>query len=305
MGVVAAFGPIWILTAAGYLARRLGLVGQQATAALGRLVFHLAMPAALFLTLSKTPVTDLGAGRALIAFGASMAIVIVVGWVLAERWHGRRDGEPVIWGMAAGYVNSANLGLPVALHVLGDASFMAQALLLQVLVVTPLILIALERRRGGGRMRLRRVAGLPLRNPIILGSALGVAVSVSDVPLPVVAQTSLALLAAAAVPLALLTLGASLHRDQPASRVPLTEVAAVTSLKVLGQPLVAYGIGLALQLTPAQLLAVVVCAALPTAQNTFIFAQEHQAGEEFASRVVLLTTMLSLGILAAAPALLS
>ena len=50
--------------------------------------------------------------------------------------------------------------------------------------------------------------------------------------------------------------------------------------------------------------AVVVCAGLPTAQNTFIFAQEYGVGEALASRSVLITTALSMATLAASAALL-
>ena len=48
----------------------------------------------------------------------------------------------------------------------------------------------------------------------------------------------------------------------------------------------------------------VVCAGLPTAQNTFIFAQEYGVGEALASRAVLVTTTLSLATLAGTAALL-
>jgi predicted permease len=48
----------------------------------------------------------------------------------------------------------------------------------------------------------------------------------------------------------------------------------------------------------------VVCAGLPTAQNTFIFAQHYRAGEAIASRAVLVTTTLSMASLAATVALL-
>ena len=69
--------------------------------------------------------------------------------------------------------------------------------------------------------------------------------------------------------------------------------------------MVAYALGaFALHLSHPQLLAVVVCAGLPTAQNTFIFASEYGAAEALASRAVLVTTTLSLGTLAAAAALL-
>ncbi len=306
MSLASAFVPIWILTVVGYVACRRGLLGEAVAAVLGRFVFHLAMPAALFLALSRMPLSGF-AGRALLAFGVSTAAVIGFGWVGASRLFGRRPDERPIWGMAAGYVNSANLGIPIATQVLGDVSFLAAVVLLQVLVVTPVILIALDRHTDpAGRVRIRRIASLPVRNPVILASLLGVACSAASLRLPSTVEVSLTLLAGAAVPAALVALGASLHRTTPSRAEPTgpAELVVITVLKLVAQPVIAYAAGLALRLPAPQLLAVVVCAGLPTAQNTFIFGQEYGVGETVANRAVLVTTTLSLVTLAAVAALL-
>ncbi|ADL46260.1 AEC family transporter [Micromonospora aurantiaca (nom. illeg.)] len=309
MSLVSAFVPIWILTAVGYAACRWGLLGEAAASVLGRFVFHLAMPAALFLALSRMPLSGF-AGRSLLAFAVSTVAVIGFGWAGASRLFGRGPGERPIWGMAAGYVNSANLGIPIATQVLGDVSFLAVVVLLQVLVVAPVILVALDRRSDpAGRIRVRRIASLPVRNPVILASLLGVACSATGLRLPSAAAAPLTLLAGAAVPAALVALGASLHRTAPSRAEPAepagaAELAAVSALKLVAQPVVAYAAGLALHLSAPQLLAVVVCAGLPTAQNTFIFAQEYGVGEAVANRAVVVTTTLSLATLAVAATLL-
>ena len=75
MSLIVAFVPIWLLVAAGYAARRLPvrgrrLLGDRLLSALSWFVFHVAMPAALFVTLAKTPLTGFDA-RPLIAFAIS------------------------------------------------------------------------------------------------------------------------------------------------------------------------------------------------------------------------------------------
>ena len=341
MRLISAFIPIWCLAAAGYGARRQRLLGDDAASVLGRFVFHLAMPAALFTTMAATPVSRFSLPP-LLAFAGSAVAVIALSWLLISRWFGRRPGERPIWAMAAGYVNSANLGIPVAQQILGSVSFLAEVVLVQTLLITPVILIALDRHHAeDGRIHLRRIATLPLRNPVILASLLGVVWSATKLPVPGTARTTLGLLAAAAVPAGLVALGASLHVTRPEVAQPQEdappegaqpedappegappeyappegrgdraagtargELAAVTALKLLGQPLLALGAGWALGLSRPELLAVVVCAGLPTAQNTFIFAQEYGAAEALASRSVALTTAFSLATLAAAAALL-
>jgi len=206
--------------------------------------------------------------------------------------------------MAAGYVNSANLGIPIALQVLHSVSFLAEVVLLQVLVVTPIILIALDRHAdASGGVRVRRILSLPVRNPVILGSALGLVWSTAHLHTPAQVSNCLNLLAASAVPVALVALGASLYGG---ARMPAAgrEIGVLTTLKLVFQPLVAFAVGELLNLPHDQLLAVVVCAGLPTAQNTFIFAQEYGVGEALANRAVIVTTTCSLATLATVATLL-
>ncbi|MEU1846221.1 AEC family transporter [Micromonospora sediminicola] len=306
MSLVSAFVPIWVLTAIGWAACRWGLLGAAAASVLGRFVFHLAMPSALFLALSRMPLSGF-ANRSLLAFAVSTAAVVGLGWVGASRLFGRTPGERPIWGMAAGYVNSANLGIPIATQVVGSVSFLAEVVLLQVLVVTPVILVALDRHSDpAGRVRIRRIASLPVRNPVILASLLGVVCSAAGLRLPSAAEASLTLLSGAAVPAALVALGASLHRPAASRAEPAepAELAVIAALKLVAQPVIAYAAGLALHLSAPQMLAVVVCAGLPTAQNTFIYSQEYGVGEAVANRAVVVTTTLSLATLAAAASML-
>ena len=318
MGLIAAFGPIWILTAVGYFTRRRRLLADNMAEVLGQFVFHLAIPADLFLILSRTSLSGL-AGRELAAFAVSTVALMGAGWFAAGRWFGRKPGERAIWSMAAGYVNSANLGIPIAMRVLGSASFVIEVLLLQTLIVTPIVLTVLDRHDdAAGRIRVRRIASLPLRNPVILASGLGVIASVTGFRPPSVLLDPLTLLGAAAVPTALIALGASLYRPAeaaPAGSAPAgsaaapaesgpAELAAISVLKLAVQPAVALAAGLAFALPHAELVAVVVCAGLPTAQNAFIYAQRYRAADALASRSVMITTILSMATLIVIAALL-
>src|SRR5258707_12116800 len=120
MSMVRAFEPIWLFAAIGYAARRWRLLGDRAVTALAWMVFHLAMPTALFVRLSRTPLTGFD-GRQLAAFSASTAVVIGAGWYCAGRLFDRKHGERAIGGMAGGDVNAANLGIPTAMPGLRSA----------------------------------------------------------------------------------------------------------------------------------------------------------------------------------------
>src|SRR5258708_17397821 len=224
MAMLRAFAPIWLFAAAGcaarYPARRWQLLGDRAVSVLAWFVFHIAMPAALFVRLSRTPLTGFD-GRQLTAFVASTAVVIGAGWYGAGRIFDRKSGERAIWWIAGGYVHAPNLGIPIAMQVLGSVSFLVEVLLLQTLIITPVVLATLDRHGDvGDKNRFRRLATLPVRTPVLLASALGIAASAAGFRVSPIVQTPLAFLSPPPVPAALIPPAASLYPPQPA---PLPE----------------------------------------------------------------------------------
>src|SRR5260370_32373236 len=186
MSMLRAFESIWLFAAAGYAARytarRWQLLGDRAVSVLAWFVFHIAMPADLFVRLFRTPLTGFD-GRQLAAFAASTAVVIGAGWYCAGRIFDRKHGERAIWAMAGGYVNAANLGIPIAMQVLGNVSFLVEVLLLQTLIITPVVLATLDRHaEAGGKIPFPRLATPPLRNPVIPRSAPSLPASAAPLP---------------------------------------------------------------------------------------------------------------------------
>jgi malonate transporter and related proteins len=298
--VLTGFLPIWAVTALGWLGGHYRLLGKGAQHVLGRFAFTFAMPSLLFLTMAKSHVGDLatiGVG----VFAASLVAVFAAGLALSRWLFDRRPADQAIGAMCAAYVNSANLGIPVALHVLHDTSFIIAAAFFQMLIITPLILVLidLDAHRGTGDLWARMLR-LPFRNPVIAASAAGLTVAVlgKGDHLPGELTSPLQMLGGAAVPTALFALGMSLDaraRPSPAGR---TERRLLVALKVVVQPLLAYvlaryGFGL----TGHALFAIVMCAGLPTAQNAFIFAAEYDLDTDLPRDTVLLSTLLSMASL--------
>ncbi|ROR45594.1 AEC family transporter [Kitasatospora cineracea] len=297
--LVSAFAPIWALTAVGWLAGRTGLLGADAEAVLGRFVFHVSMPAALFTVVARTDLASF-ADRWVLAFAAGTLVASVLGLAAGLRAE-RSTTERTVAVMAAGYVNSGNLGIPVAAQVLGSASFAAPVLLFQVLLVTPVLLTVLDASTGtappSSAARLRRLAMLPLRNPVILGAGLGALFSAEGWHLPGPLAHSADLLGAAAVPTALVTLGLSLHTPPgtAAQRPDRGELGVAVLVKTVGQPLAALAVGaLLLHLRGPQLRAAVLMSALPTAQNVYVYARLYGAAPVLARSAVLASTVLSM-----------
>ncbi|MBT2369880.1 AEC family transporter [Streptomyces sp. ISL-10] len=224
MTVLSGFLPIWAITAVGWAAGRYDVLGKQAQSVLGRFAFAFAMPALLFLTLARADVSRL-ATLGLAVFAVSVLVVFAIGLLLGRRVFRRRPGDRAIGAMAGSYVNSANLGIPVAVHVLDDASFVIAAALFQTLFITPLILVLIDLDAGGSatRERFRRILRLPLHNPIIAASAAGITVAALGWQLPHAVTEPVRMLSGAAVPAALFALGMSLNAGRGGKLPPAGE----------------------------------------------------------------------------------
>ncbi|MDD9347305.1 AEC family transporter [Mumia sp.] len=305
-GVLEGFGVITVVIAVGFVLAHLGVVTLDYQWMLSRLVFFVGSPALLFSVLADTDVGG-ALSKALVANAASVAAVAVIALVLA-RWRWRRGwADTTLAALCAGYVNAGNLGLPIAIYVLGDASAVAGALLLQLLVLAPLAFVVLDQSESMERPTVLTVLSRPFRNPLTVGAVVGVVVALTGVPVPRWVADPIDLLAGLAIPGMLIAFGISLRLGpRPGASGAGTQVAILTVVKLAVQPLVAYLVArFALGLDGSALLAVVVVAGLPTAQNVFVTAVRYDRSVAVVRDVVFATTVLSFLTILAIAALLA
>jgi malonate transporter and related proteins len=241
----------------------------------------------------------------LIASLGSVAVVATTAVVLARLLWKREAGDTVIAAFSAAYVNAANLGLPIAAYALGDAALVAPMLLAQLVILQPSGLAVLDTityvpapDTSARRLLLIRLSQ-PFRNPLAVGSLIGLVLALTGIKLPVIINAPLTLVGGIAVPSMLLAYGISLRLGPPpGAGEPTIQIATLATLKLVVQPIVAYLIGAyAVGLAGHNLLAVTVIAALPTAQNIFTFALRYDRGVILARDMIFVTTLLSVPVI--------
>ncbi|MGC5584170.1 AEC family transporter [Ornithinimicrobium sp. W1665] len=296
--VLQGFWLIAAVVAVGWLLAHTRLFGRTEQQMLARLTFWVGSPALLFLVVADADVGVIFSGF-LVATVAGVVVTAAAYLLLARLVLRRSLTHALMGGMSVSYVNSNNLGLPIAIYVLGDASWSAPIILMQLLVLQPAWLAALDASQSG-RVSLGRLLRSPVTNPLTIGSMLGLVVALTGITLPAVVRGPTELVGGLAIPGMLLAFGISLRLSPlPRGRDNLAELAAVVLLKLGLMPAVAGLVaGPVLGLSGAEVLAVVVMSTLPTAQNVFVLAVAYGRGEDIARDSVFVTTVL------AAPAML-
>ncbi|MGW2095017.1 AEC family transporter [Promicromonospora sukumoe] len=324
-GVLLGFAIVLVLVGVGFVAAW-ALPGEARAMQRGiaPLVYYITNPALMFLLMSDA---DLGAVLrtytpiALITAAATgLLYALVAGGLL------RRPAGPVAAGaMASSYVNAGNIGVPIALYAVGTAAPVVSVLIAQLLVVAPVYLsvFAWCRHRAGraGRFAAPRSdddgasadgaaaddAGptrslgatlvRSLANPVTVATGLGLLAAAFSVDLPPVLGQPVEMLGHASVPLLLLLFGMSLRGQRPLGRDARAEVVLGTVLKSLVMPVLAWVVGRFLfGLDGLDLLGVVLMAALPTAQNVFLFAGHFRLATTSVRDVTLLSMLLALPV---------
>ena len=198
--------------------------------------------------------------------------------------------------MSASLANSANLGIPIAVFVLGDASYVAPLLIFQLAFFTPLFLMALDATTSSHRTTPLRFVLMILRNPMIVGTGLGLVVAGTGWQVPPLIMEPIHLIGGAAIPAMLIAFGMSLNGSRPlqAATGRRLDTLLASVFKLVVHP--ADGLPVC-PLCPRHGGAGSVRrrrhAALPTAQNVFVAASRYRTGVTVAKDTVLITTVVA------------
>ena len=295
--------PFFALVLCGYLAARSGILPQAAIPGLNAFVLFFALPCMLFRFGSSTPIAQL-LDPVVAGVYVLCALVMVGGTVALTRvrmgWNDAAFGA-----LVAAFPNTGFMGVPLLVALLGaQAAGPAILTMLVDMLFTTSLCIALSRLDGAGThgvaVALRRALRGMATNPMPWSIALGALASAMQWRLPGPLDKTVAMLADAASPVALFTIGAVLARSQmnQHDRVAVRDYVPVALAKLLVHPVLVWlagwaAIRLGLPLSPFAHTALVLAAALPSASNVSLLAERFGAHNGRIARIILVSTALA------------
>ena len=316
LAIFAVTFPFFALVLCGYAATRRGLLPLLAIPGLNSFVLFFALPCMLYRFGARTPIAQL-LNPSLVAVYALCALMMVGLTVMLTR-RGRIGWNDASFGaLVAAFPNTGFMGVPLLVALLGaQAAGPAIVTIAIDMVITSSLCIALSQldgagTQGAGRAARRALAGV-LANPLPWSIALGALASSLSFTLPLPLNTTVNLLADAASPTALFTIGAVLARAQMsgARRAALADCGLVVGLKLVLHPLLVGAVGLAAMAAGAPLdrfalTVIVLVAALPSASNVAMLAERFGADNGRIAQIILGSTVLAFFSFSAAVAWLT
>ncbi len=302
--ILAVTFPFFALVLLGFAVMRGRLVPPDAAAGLNSFVLFFALPCMLYKFAATTPIVQLlDPGVSLTYLVCALAMVAITIGTTRPRRTGWNDAS--FAALAAAFPNSGFMGVPLLVALLGPLAAGPAIVTLAIdMVFTTSVCIALSRLDAAGQQGAHQAAWQALKgvaaNPLPWAILLGCLSAGTHVQLPGPAFSAVSMLAGAASPVALFTLGAMLARPKPVrleiampGRGPI--VLQIIAYKLLLHPLLVLAAGrlaiaIGLPLDPFALMVLVLAAALPSASNVPIVAERFHADAARVGRAVLFTT---------------
>lgn len=298
INALQGFCVIGIVIAAGYIAARMHIGGSSAQMVLNRFSFFVSSPCLMFAILAKEHIFDIFHSSIVVAFLSAM-LVGVAFLILNRLFFHMKAADAAIGALGSLYLNSNNIGLPIATYILGNGALVAPILVMQQALFTPIGLTVLDVTTKG-KVSVKEILKQPLHQPLLIGSLLGIAVSAIEAStgvfiVPNYIFDPIDMIGDSAVPMILMAFGMSLYGTRPLQNaVDRPAIFTVAALKNIVMPIFAFLLAyFVMGFRGPTLYACVVLAALPTGQNVYNYAARYEVGMTFARDSILMSTMTS------------
>ena len=317
--VLAVTFPFFALVLCGYAAARRRMLPLEVIPGLNTFVLYFALPCMLYRFGSTTPLAQLLDAGVFATY--LLCALIMVAFVIATSMNQRIGWNDAAFGALVGaFPNTGFMGVPLLVALLGAPAAGPAIVTITIdLVITSSLCIALSRLDGADRHGASTAVKNALRgmatNPMPWSILLGAVASAVELKLPGPVQHTVGLLADAASPVALFTIGAVLARSQILTLesnhppIPLGDYIPIAVFKLVLHPVLVLMVGvgaiqLGVPLDHFALVVIVLVAALPSASNVSMLAERFGADNGRIARIILVSTAAAFLTFSAAVALL-
>ena len=280
----------WVIL--GLVLARLGLLPEQLVTALSKVAFSFVLPLMLLVGAAQVDYSALGNARYLLAGMLATLVTLCSSWVYS-RWRGHPRAQQGIFVQAAFRSNLAIIGIALAVAAYGERGTVLAALPVAVMTALYNVLAVwvLNTTLGRDSSPVAILLGIA-RNPLIIGIAIGVLLSILRAPLPGGLVTLGELISDYFLPVMLLCIGGAMKLSHLRGAGTITWEATLWRLCI--GPLLGVLIAVAVGVRGEQLGVLFLLLSSPVAAASFVMVVAARGDGVLAANIVVLTTLLSM-----------
>ncbi len=287
--------PVFAIVILGFGLRKGGVVPADNWRAIEELCFWIFFPCLLAMTLIKADLSSIEFGPytlTLIFTVTSVAIITLTLWPVLKKFWGTSGAQfSTIFQTTTRWHGFIALAIVLKLFSDEGAALIAVAFAVMVPILQVSNIFVLTAFSANHRLSLFHITKSVLVNPIIWGVSFGLIINLTGISLWPPVMTMFDLLGRAALGASLLALGAGLSLQ--AALKPSRELLVGVFGKLILTPLIMAGWALWFGLGGLPLAVLIVCAAVPTAMNGFLFTKKMGGDAELYAATSSIQTALS------------
>lgn len=298
-----SLAPVFGVILLGAILRKTRFYSEQFITGLSKLVYWVAIPSLLFISIAQADYSGTAAGKIFLVLLIGMGACIVVGYLVARvaRCESHATGTFV---QAAFRGNLVYIGLAVIIYSYGKdkagLAMLAVAPLIVLYNVVAVIVLLGGRHMGQKGMIAKVLKGI-VTNPLIIACLLGLVFNHLNWSVPVAIERTASAVGQIAMPSALLCIGGTLMGMQISGSAFQATLAAL--VKVAFAPLVGLVAAKLIGLNVMETQIALVFLAAPTAVTSHIVAERLGGDRSLSASAVAIASVLSFVSLAVVVAL--
>ncbi len=296
MNELSIIAPMAVIIFLGWCFPKFGILPRETFQDNNKILYWLAIPALLIRLTARADLSTLGNWNIFLAVHAGYVLLPLIAWT-AGRLAGEKRERLAISALVSLRSNQVFMGIPAVSISMGTPGLEALSVYLAVsLVGYHIISISssqLVLSGGISPKSLKNSLKKVLTNPMVLACFIGIFFSINGIHVfPRAVDTTLKVLGDIGTGLALLAIGARLEVRALPSLLKTTW--RDSTVKLLVQPAVVFGLFLLWPVSPSMMKAVVLVSAMPVAVNSLVVAHGMGMDDRYAGEVITLSTLLSI-----------
>jgi len=283
--------PMFLIMYLGIFLRKINMFNEDFLKIANKFTFNVLFPALLFYNLYSNKIYDyFNLKLALFAVLITLFLVFFLFIIVLKLEKDNFNRGVMIQGSFRS--NFILFGIPVCANIFGDSSTGVLAVLITIIVpLYNFLSVIILDIFSNEDIKIKKTMINILKNPLIIGSVIGIITSLLNVKIPNVIEKAIYDLAKMSTPLALIVLGGQFKLSKTHENINKIFIVCLGKLVIV--PLIVVPLAVIFGFRGVELGAIFSMSASPVAVSSFIMSQQYNSNYELAGQIVFISTIFS------------